>query len=152
MDPNPAQPALWQRFVQRIAATRPGSWLFSHTLHHVDRFLMGVSGGRLTVPGLLAGLPVVWLTTTGAKTGKERTLPVLGLRDGDRWVVVASNWGNETHPAWYYNLRANPEVELTYREQRGAYVAREADPEEGDVLGPGHGPVRGLRTLPTTDG
>lgn len=67
---------------------------------------------------------MVQLTTIGAKTGTERTTPVLGLRDGEKWVVVASNWGREEHPAWYHNLRANPKVKLTYGEQTNGYVAR----------------------------
>jgi deazaflavin-dependent oxidoreductase (nitroreductase family) len=48
------------------------------------------------------------LTTTGAKTGQQRTWPVLGLPDGDNLVAIASNWGQQQHPAWYHNLRAHP--------------------------------------------
>lgn len=76
------------------------------------------------------GGPVIRLTTIGAKTGKERPVPVFGLRDGDRWVVIASNWGREAHPAWYHNLKANPEVKVTARDQTGEYVAREATGDE----------------------
>lgn len=53
---------------------------------------------------------MVLLTTTGAKTGLRRTTPVLGIRDGDRLVVIASNFGQQQHPAWYHNLRAHPRV------------------------------------------
>jgi len=74
------------------------SWFFSHTLHHVDRGLLRLSGGRVSIPGALAGLPVIRVTT-GAKTGTERTVPLVGLRDGERWVLVASNWGRERHPS-----------------------------------------------------
>lgn len=120
----------WQRVNQRVAASRVGSWIYSYTLHHIDSFLRRISGGRITVPQVLAGLPVIWLTTIGAKTGKKRTVPVLGLRDGEKWVVIASNWGKEHHPAWYHNLRANPETEVTYQNQTQNYVAREANEEE----------------------
>lgn len=123
----------WQRAMQRVAASRPGSWLFSHTLHHIDRVLMGVTGGRASIPGLLAGLPVIRLTTTGAKSGKQRTLPVLGLPDGDKWVVVASNWGQDHHPSWYYNLTANPQVTVTHRDRSAEYVAREATEDEWET-------------------
>jgi deazaflavin-dependent oxidoreductase (nitroreductase family) len=99
-------------------------------LHHVDPVLMRLSGGRVSVPEVLAGLPTVRLTTTGAKTGKARTVPVLGLPDGERWVLFATNWGGDRHPAWYHNLRANPEVELTYRDDTGRYVARDATADE----------------------
>lgn len=120
------------RLSLRFAATSVGTWLMSRTLPSFDRFLQVVSGGRLTLPKVMwkAGAPVVVLTTIGAKTGKERTVPVLGVQDGEKWVVVASNWGRDRHPAWYYNLTANPEVELTYRGETGQYVAREVTGEE----------------------
>ncbi|MFB6171651.1 MAG: nitroreductase/quinone reductase family protein [Haloarculaceae archaeon] len=124
------EPSWWQRQMQRVAASRPGSWLFSQGLHHVDRVLLAASGGRASMPGVLAGLPVVRLTTTGAKTGRERTHPVLGLPDGEKWVLVASNWGQDHHPAWYHNLRANPAVELTHEDETDEYVAREATGQE----------------------
>jgi deazaflavin-dependent oxidoreductase (nitroreductase family) len=129
MTPTPTETRWWQRALQRVAATRPGSWLFSKTTHHVDRVLLEHTGGRVSTSTVLAGLPTVRLTTTGAKTGTERTVPVMGIRDGDRWVVVASNWGGDGHPAWYYNLRADPEVELSHRGERDSYVARELDGE-----------------------
>lgn len=53
------------------------------------------------------------LTTTGARTGQPRTLPVLGLPDGDRFVVIASNFGQRHNPAWYHNLRAHPQATVT---------------------------------------
>lgn len=122
----------WQRLAQRFASSRVGSWLFSHTLHHIDRVLMRLSGGRVSIPRVLAGVPVIRLTATGAKTGKERTVPVLGMRDGEDWIVVASNWGDDRHPAWYHNLKANPSVTVTYEDRSDSYVAREATGEEYD--------------------
>lgn len=127
------QPRWWQRLMQRLAASRPGSWFFSHTLHHIDRVLMAATNGRVSIPRLLAGLPVIRLTTTGAKTGKERTVPVLGLRDGEKWVVVASNWGGDRHPAWYHNLNANPTVTVTHNDESNQYVARDATDDEWDT-------------------
>src|SRR5205814_9411533 len=50
------------------------------------------------------------LTTTGAKTGQPRTHPLVYTRDGDRYLVIASKGGAPTNPAWYHNLRANPEA------------------------------------------
>ena len=127
------EPSWWQRGLQRIAATSLGSRIFSHTAHHVDRVLLALSGGRVSTAEVLAGLPTIRLTAVGAKTGKERTVPVMGMRDGDAWVVVASNWGGERHPAWYHNLRANPEVKVTYRDRTRRYVAREATGEEREA-------------------
>jgi deazaflavin-dependent oxidoreductase (nitroreductase family) len=76
---------------------------------------------------------VVRLTTTGAKTGIERTVPLVGLRDGEEWVLIASNWGRDEHPAWYHNLRANPEVRLGHEGQTGRYVARVTTGGERDA-------------------
>lgn len=104
----------------------PVEELLARTLHRVDLLLMRVTGGRVSLPGVLVGLPVVRPTTVGAKTGKERTVPVLGIRDGETWILVASNFGAERHPAWYHNLRADPTVELAHDGRTEEYVAREA--------------------------
>lgn len=132
MSNEQTKPRWWQRLLQRIATTRVGAWVFSYTTHHVDRALMDVSRGRISTSKVLAGLPTVELTTIGAKTGRERTVPVMGLQDGEEWILIASNWGNDSHPAWYHNLKANPAVELTYEGQTDRYIAREATGEERD--------------------
>ncbi len=62
------------------------------------------------VSGPFAGAPMVLLTTTGAKTGKERVIPLVHTRDGDRVVVIASKGGAPAHPHWYLNVLAHPEV------------------------------------------
>lgn len=129
MMPDDPKRRPWHRVCQRLAASRPGAWLFKRTLHHLDRPLLWLSGGRFSIPEVLAGLTVIRLTTIGARTGRERTVPVVGLREGERWFVVASNWGDERHPAWYHNLRANPRVRVTYRDDTREYVAEVADEE-----------------------
>ncbi len=60
------------------------------------------------VGGPFEGAPVLLLTSTGAKSGEQRTTPVMYLPDGDRFVIFASKAGADTHPAWYHNLVANP--------------------------------------------
>lgn len=67
------------------------------------------TGGHLKT-GPFAGRNVLLLTTTGAKTGQERLVPVVYTRDGDHVVIVASKSGAPTHPGWYHNLVANPVV------------------------------------------
>lgn len=123
----------FQRQIQKLAATRPVAWVFSYTLHHVDRLLLRLSGGRYSIPEVFAGVPVVRLTTTGAKSGRERTAPVLGFRDGEQWFLVASNWGGDSHPGWYHNLSANPAVELTVGDETRSYVARDATGDEREA-------------------
>jgi len=82
---------------------------------------------------LLGGLPVLTLTTTGARSGRKRDVPLIGIPDGIRIIVIASNFGKTNHPAWYYNLSANPEVEVTIGRRKGKYIAREAIEEEYDA-------------------
>jgi deazaflavin-dependent oxidoreductase (nitroreductase family) len=62
------------------------------------------------VGGPFEGAPMMLLTSTGAKSGQARTSPVVYTRDGERFVIVASKAGAPTHPDWYHNLVANPEV------------------------------------------
>jgi deazaflavin-dependent oxidoreductase (nitroreductase family) len=124
------RPAAWQRLMQRLAWSAPGIFVFSRTLHFIDRPLLRLSKGRLSVPALLTGLPVISLTTTGAKTGAPRAQPLVALRDGERFVVIASSWGRRRHPSWYHNLRAHPEATITVDGRAAAYAARDADDDE----------------------
>jgi deazaflavin-dependent oxidoreductase (nitroreductase family) len=66
------------------------------------------------------------LTTTGARTGRTRTVPLLYLADGDRLILVASNGSRPHHPAWYYNLKAHPQVQVAIRGRSRTYLAHEA--------------------------
>ena len=101
-----------QKFLRRFAASGPGSWLFARILHRIDRPVHRLTGGRYTFASLLAGIPVVMLTTTGAKSGQPRTVPVLGIPVRDGVAIIASNFGQYRHPAWYHNLRAHPVAEV----------------------------------------
>jgi deazaflavin-dependent oxidoreductase (nitroreductase family) len=66
------------------------------------------NGGK--VGGNFEGAPLVLMTTLGAKSGAERTTPVVYFKDGERIYVIASAGGSTKHPAWYHNLVANPEL------------------------------------------
>lgn len=125
--------ALFHRINQKIGASKPGAWFFSHTLHHPDRLILKLTGGRQSLTGLLGGLPVVTLTATGAKSGQPRTLPLLGIHDPDnpkRFALIASNYGKRRFPAWYHNLRANPQVTCMVRGKTAPYTAHEAEGDE----------------------
>lgn len=119
-----------QRAIQRVAAWAPISRLFQKTLHVVDRPLYRWSKGRLTVPGLLAGLPVILVTTTGAKSGAPRPSPLLGVPMGDDIAVIGSNFGTERTPGWVHNLEADPAATVTWHDRSVAVVARHATPDE----------------------
>ncbi len=73
-------------------------------------FIAEFHANQGNVGGMFTGLPVLLLTTTGAKSGQPRVAPVLYARDGDRYLIVASKGGSPANPAWYFNLLANPEV------------------------------------------
>ena len=120
-------------FVQKIASSPVGSRFFSRYAHHFDKFVYKLSGKRTTLTGILTGLPVLVLTTTGAKNGLPRTLPLLVMRDPHNpevLALIASNWGQPHHPAWYFNLKANPRASGVIHGQRASYLAHETQGEE----------------------
>jgi deazaflavin-dependent oxidoreductase (nitroreductase family) len=94
-----------------IASTRAGSWLV-RTMTPLDRRILTRSRGKYTLLGPI-GAPTLLLTTTGAKSGLPRTSPLLYCRDGERLLVIGSNFGQPHHPAWTGNLRANPSATVT---------------------------------------
>ena len=114
------------RVVQRVASTERGAWLLARVAHRVDRWALKLTGDRASLTSALSGLPIVWLTTTGAKTGQPRRSPLVGLVDGERVVVIASNFGQRHYPAWYHNLRAHPQAQVTLGGQTRTVTAREA--------------------------
>ena len=117
------------RVFQQFLALRPISWLMARILHPADSFLLRLSHGKWTF-AQLAGLPIVEVTTTGAKSGKQYTLPLTGLPDGKKYILIASNFGQTRNPAWYYNLKANPECIVRENGRCGVYIAREATAQE----------------------
>src|ERR1700728_703105 len=123
-----------QRSMRLLAGTRPMAWLFARVLHHLDGRVMRRSAGRHSVSAALTGLPIIELTTVGARSGEPRSLPLVGVPDGDRLVLVASNYGQQRNPAWYYNLKANPRCRTTFRGQRQEMDAYEAAGDERERL------------------
>jgi deazaflavin-dependent oxidoreductase (nitroreductase family) len=91
--------------------------------------LYRASGGRLG-GRFRETAPVLLLTTTGRKTGKQRTTPLLYIEDGDRYVVVASVGGAPKHPAWYLNLRGTPAATIQIGSRKIAVAAETAGPDE----------------------
>jgi deazaflavin-dependent oxidoreductase (nitroreductase family) len=119
-----------KRAIRLSAIPRPMSWLYARTLHHIDRVVYRLTRGRATFTSWITGLPVVMLTTTGARTGQPRTLPVLGIPVDDRLVVIASNYGQYHNPGWYHNLRANPRASVIFEGSSRDVVARELSGED----------------------
>ena len=126
------KPRWWHPMLKSVASTRVGTWINRYVLPPVDRLVMRATGGRINLAGLATGLPVIVLTTTGAKSGKQRTTPLIAIPDGRKLALIATNWGQKRNPSWYYNLRAHPQAFVTVEGQTRAYTAREASPKEYD--------------------
>lgn len=92
------------------------------------------TGGRLG--GRLVGAPVLLLTTTGRRSGKRRTTALLYLDLGESLAIVGSFGGSPKHPAWFLNLRSNPDVHVQVGEASSGRRARIATDEERDRLWP----------------
>ena len=90
--------------------------------------LYRLSGGR--IGGKVGRAPVLLLTSTGRKSGLERTAPVVYLADGENVVLINTNAGNAKIPAWSFNLKANPEAEVELGRERRRVRARVAEGEE----------------------
>jgi len=114
-----------QLLIQRLAAMRGTAWILLRILPPVDRAVFRWSGNRFTLVSLLAGLPTLLLTSTGARSGQLRTTPLVGIPHGDGYILIGSNFGQAHHPAWAYNLRAHPNASLTRNGLTRAYLARE---------------------------
>src|SRR3954471_16603471 len=121
----------FDRVLQTFAQTRVGGWLFINVLPSLDRPLLRLSRGRLSTG---VGQTYVLLHARGAKSGVERTVPLLGTKSGDAILLVASKAGAPEHPAWFHNLRANPEVAVTVNGEQRAMRARVAAGEERERL------------------
>lgn len=117
---------LSDRFISRVSSA-----LGARGLRWTGRLnvpLYRVSGGR--IGGRIGRAPVLLLTSTGRRTGQRRTAPVVYLADGERFVVIGSNAGNDRVPAWALNLKANPDAEVEIGRRRIPVRARVAEGEE----------------------
>ena len=121
---------------------RPLAWLASRKWGRalavgiytpLDKLAYRITGGRR---GLSPPSSVLLLTTTGRKTGEPRQVPVLYLRDGERFWVVASGYGKPRHPAWSANLLAQPDAIVHVRGRRVEVTARLASDDEREALWP----------------
>jgi deazaflavin-dependent oxidoreductase (nitroreductase family) len=126
---NPTRPNSLQRFIHRIVMMRPVTAFFSRTIHRIDGTILKWTQGRHTFSEI-AGWPIVQVTTVGAKSGKPHTMPLIGLFDGEKIALIASSFGRQHNPAWYYNLKKQPECGVEFHNRSGKYTARETAGEE----------------------
>ena len=98
--------------LERFIMSRPGYILATRVAPPVDKMLISRTKGRLSTMGInKVGL----VTTTGAKSGQQRTQPLVLLDDGDGLLAIGSNYGRDKHPAWSANLLAHPDCTLEFR-------------------------------------
>jgi deazaflavin-dependent oxidoreductase (nitroreductase family) len=126
------KPNSMQRAFHRILMMRPATFILARILHRVDLFVWKLNGGRYSLTSALAGLPTFMVTTTGAKSRLPRNIPLVGLSDGERIILIASNFGQAHHPSWYHNLKANPECEVRLNGTEKVFIARETEGAERD--------------------
>jgi deazaflavin-dependent oxidoreductase (nitroreductase family) len=109
--------------------------VFHRVSTRIHRAVFKASNGRLL--GRIVGLPVVELVTTGRRSGKQRsTMLAAPIVEDDRLVLVASFGGDDRDPAWYRNLKANPQVRATIAGSTRTMIARTATDQERAQLWP----------------
>ena len=126
---------MYARLVNWLSATRFGSWLVKHYASKIDPILFRATNGRLTSTGVPT-LPMLTMTAVGRKSGEKRAVQLAYHKDGEDLLIVASAMGAENHPAWRYNIEANPNVEIQVRGERFEAVARLLSDEEKDRVWP----------------
>jgi len=125
------RPNTFQKLLHRFFMLSSVTAFFVPWIHHVDKAVLKVTKGRYAAAEIL-GWNIIQLTTIGAKTNQPRSTPLVGLFDGDKIALIASFFGREHNPAWYYNLKKNPECYLRGNGRSGKYIAHEAQGEERD--------------------
>ena len=90
--------------------------------------------GKHMLSSLLSALPVAMVTTTGARSGEPRTVPLLAMPTDDGLAIIGSWYGNAKHPAWRHNLRANPDGEVDVEGERWAFRAEEVEGERRERI------------------
>jgi deazaflavin-dependent oxidoreductase (nitroreductase family) len=116
------------------AGTRVGGWIFSRSLRHLDDLVGRLSKGRHSAPGLLAGLAVLDVTTTGRKSGQRRTSHLIATPYDGTLALLGTNFGQPSTPAWALNLEADPRATVTYRNVSREVIARPATPTEAEDI------------------
>ena len=139
-------PAKYQAFLLRIIRNRFTREFFGpNVFSYLDRWVIRLTRGKLTAAGPPM-FPTLNLTTRGARSGKPRTVPLTYALDGGAFVVVATNWGRERHPAWSANLLRHPEATVQTKDGSFAVRARLASDAERDEMWP-----RLVQTMPMWD-
>ena len=120
-------------FVVRLSTSRAATWWIKHVASRLDPVIFRASGGRFTSMGPPA-MPMLALTAIGRRSGRPRSVQLACLELNGDYLVVASAMGQQKHPAWRYNIEANPQVEIQMRGQRFAARAQVLTDAEKDRI------------------
>jgi deazaflavin-dependent oxidoreductase (nitroreductase family) len=123
------RPNIVQRLIHRVVMWRPVTAFFATRLHRIDNLMLRISGGKFALTQL-AGWTIIQLTTIGVRSNQLRTMPLIGVMDGEKIALIGSSFGREHNPGWYYNLKAHPVCGVVFNGRSGKYVARELSGEE----------------------
>ena len=115
------------RVIMRRIKSSKGLRSFIHIMSKLHLFVYRLSGGLLTSRMTLRGGGMLLLTTIGSKSGKERTVPLLYIKDANDIAIIASYGGLDQYPGWWWNLKANPEAQVQIREKTIKVRAEQAD-------------------------
>jgi deazaflavin-dependent oxidoreductase (nitroreductase family) len=121
--------AAYRRLVERLGHTRWFAAALRSIGARVDARIYRLSGGRLSIAGPVL-FPVLLLTTTGRRSGRPRTTPLIYVEDGEALVVSSESFGQKRPAAWPLNLAADPRATVQIGTRRRAYVGRPATPAE----------------------
>jgi deazaflavin-dependent oxidoreductase (nitroreductase family) len=120
-------------FIVWLSTNPVATWLVRNVASRLDPLLFRASGGRLTSFGPPA-MPMLTLTAIGRRSGRPRSVHLACVEHDDGYLVVASAMGQQCHPAWRYNLEANPDVEVQIRGERFAARAQVLTDSEKAVV------------------
>lgn len=123
------KPNASQKLLHRFLMMRPVSAFLARILHRIDAILLKLSKGKYTITEF-AGLPIIQITTIGAKTGEPHSMPLVSLFDGEKIALIASNFGQKHNPGWYYNLKAHPQCTVQVNGIPTRFIARQAEGDE----------------------
>ena len=127
---------LWKRNLNwwmggQLASTKTGLAIWRKVAAPLEAPIMRATRGRVR---LNLAVPIVVLSSIGARSGKRREIPLAYFTDADDVILIAPNYGGARHPAWYHNLLAHPQCELQIGQRGGRFVAHEVEGADRDRL------------------
>lgn len=120
---------MFAKFINWLSATPFGSWLVKNVASKIDPIVFRLTKGRMISAGPPT-LPMLLLYSVGRKSGQQRATQLAYVEDGEDFLVVASAMGQDRHPAWRYNIEAEPHVEILRRGEQFKAVAEVLSDEE----------------------